>query len=57
MFIYCVDNKTKDELLLKGFRFICENTIGDKKCYIFEDNKLMTFSKEDKVFKTNKLLF
>lgn len=57
MFIYCIDEETRDKLLLKGFKFICDNAIGDKKCYVFEDNKLMTFSKEDKIFKTNKLYF
>lgn len=59
MFIYCNDIGTKEKLLLKGYKFICENNIGNKKCYIFEDNELITFSKEDNmhVIKTNKLYF
>ena len=35
MFIYCNDIGTKEKLLLKGYKFICENDIGNKKCYIF----------------------
>ena len=59
MFVVAFNSEDYDKLLLKGYKFICENNIGDKKCYIFEDNELITFSKEDNmhVIKTNKLYF
>ena len=57
MFIYCIDEKTKEKLIKNGCKFISESSIDNKLIYIFEDNKSMTFENQDKIFRTNKLYF
>lgn len=57
MFIYCIDEKTKEKLINKGCKFISESNIDNKLIYIFEDNQLITFEKQDRIFRTNKLYF
>ena len=54
--VFSEDDKTK--LIDNGYKFICTNYMGDKQVFIFEDNKLLKFNKDDiKVLKTNKLYF
>lgn len=57
MFLYVSDVKSKELLLLSGYKFITTNILNGKEVYIFEDNKNKTFSKEIKVFRTNKMYF
>lgn len=56
-FIYCIDEEIKEKLIKNGYKFISENSIGNKLIYIFEDNQLITFEKQDRIFRTNKLYF
>ena len=57
MFIYCIDEETKEKLIKNGYKFISESSICNKLIYIFEDNQLITFEKQDRIFRTNKLYF
>ena len=57
MFIYCIDEEIKEKLIKNGYKFISENSIGNKLIYIFEDNQLITFEKQDRIFRTNTLYF
>lgn len=57
MFIYCFDSETKEQLIKKGYKFLCKNKKSDKTIYVFENNKKENFSKSDKVFTTSKLCF
>jgi len=56
MFIYCIDNQLKNELLNKGFKLLNEDENGAT--FLFEENKF-DFSKFDKksFLLTNKLNF
>lgn len=48
----------KNNLIEKGFRFICENQLGDITVYSFEQNKLRFESLKNMKYKlTNKLYF
>lgn len=58
MFLCAFSEEDKTKLIKNGYRFICTNKIGDRDVFIFEDNKMLKFNKDDiKVFKTNKLYF
>ena len=53
-FIYVFDTETRDKLLTDKFTFICKSKLGNKECYVFENNqKAINFSKDDK----KKLIF
>lgn len=41
-FIYCFNEEDKKELILNGFTYICEQKMGNKQVYIFnnDSNKL-----------------
>lgn len=57
MFLYCTDNETKEKLIKGGFKFVSTRMVSGKPIYIFENNKNKKFSKEDRVYMTNKLRF
>ena len=57
MFLYCFDDETKEKLIKKGYKFLCKNKKSDKIIYVFENTQKENFSKDDKVFTTNKLYF
>lgn len=58
-FIYCFDEEKHEELLLRGFTLIHKFKSKDKYVYVFKNDGLMTFSKEDEkiLYFTNKLFF
>lgn len=58
-FIYCFDDDKYKELLLRGFTFIHQFKSKDKYVYVFKNDGIMTFSKEDEkiLYFTNKLFF
>lgn len=58
-FIYCFDKEKYEELLSRGFTLIHKFKSKDKYVYVFENDGLMTFSKEDEkiLYFTNKLFF
>lgn len=58
MFIYCVNESVRDELLLHGYKFIKEARFNNTVAFIFENNikEKITFS-ADKVFFSNRLDF
>jgi len=50
-FIYCFNEKDKDNLLSKGFKLLQETIVDKKKAYIFLNNKSLIFDlKNDFVF-------
>ena len=56
-FLYCFDKKTKDKLILNGYKFMSEKRLGEKTIFLFANNKnKLTFSKGE-VFYTDKLTF
>lgn len=58
MFLVAFSKEDKLKLIKEGYKYICENTIGNRTSYVFEDNKLLKFNiDETKVLKTNKLYF
>ena len=58
MFIYCFKKQDKEDLILKGYKFIKEENIDGKEVYIFIDNNKLNFELDSKKFiKTNKMNF
>ena len=57
MFLYCFEDETKEKLIKNGFKFINTKVVNNKPVHIFENNNKKVFSKEDKVYITNKLYF
>lgn len=59
MFIYCVDEKYKNELIKKGLSFIKEEVIDGKTVYLFAINNKINFDELDKnkVFMSNMMRF
>ena len=58
MFIYCFDKKDKEDLISKGYKFIKEETVGDRKAYVFIDDNKLNFELNSKKFiKSNKMNF
>lgn len=53
VFIYCIDEKTKDNLILDGFKFIQEEQTNGQTVWIFENRNNFNYSAYDKT----KLLF
>lgn len=57
--IYAMDEKGKNELLVKGFNFIAEQNMNGKIMYLFENNNdnITTFCENDmkKFIFTNKM--
>ena len=50
-FIYCFNEKDKDNLLSKGFKLLQETIVDKKEAYIFLNNKSLIFDlKNDFVF-------
>ena len=58
-FIYCFDEEKYKELLSRGFTLIHKFKNKNEYVYVFENDGLMTFSKEDEkvLYFTNKLFF
>lgn len=57
MFVYCFDDEGKDKLIKNGYKYVCTTIVSGVNAYVFEDNKKIQFSKDDKVYYTNKLYF
>lgn len=58
MFIYVFSETERDKLLLNGYKFICENQVGNKSAYVFENNNKINFEKLNiMAYKTNRLYF
>ena len=58
MFIYCFEEKDKEDLISKGYKYMKEETLNGKPCYIFIDNNKLNFLLDDKKYiKTNKINF
>lgn len=57
-FIYCFEKQDKNELIKKGYKFLMEKIIDEKKIYVFlYDDKLnFTFDKKKFVL-TNKMQY
>lgn len=57
MFIYCFDEKLKDELVKKGYKLL--NQYDDKAVFLFDNKLSYNFNKADKTkfLFTNKLNF
>lgn len=57
-FIKCFTIEDKQELLQQGYKFLREESIGDKKAYVFlYDNKLNFNLNKNKFILTNKMNF
>ena len=58
-FIYVFNEEDKRELILSGFKYICEQNLGDKTVYVFNnDSKNLKFSLDkSKYVMDNKLFF
>jgi len=58
-FIYCFNETDKKELILSGFSYICEQHMGEKTVYVFNnDSKKLKFELDkSKYFTNNKLFF
>lgn len=37
-FIYCFSEEEKKELILNGFKYICQTNFGTKKAFVFHDD-------------------
>jgi hypothetical protein len=57
MFIYCFDDKTKEELIIQGLKFLKEDLIQGKKAYVFMNDKGISFFNNKNVYCTNRLNF
>lgn len=47
-FVYCIDEHLKNELVLKGYKLIKEESIQNKTTWVFQFNKEMQFDLIDK---------
>lgn len=58
-FVLCFTENDKKELLLNGFKYICQQQIGDKTLYVFHnDSKKLNFALDkSKYVLDNKLFF
>lgn len=57
-FIECYDEETKEKLLSYGFKFISDESIGDNKVFLFQNNlKKINFDKSMKINVTNRMVF
>lgn len=57
-FLYCNDVDTKEKLISRGYSLISEKVVGDKKVFLFANNKTDKITFDDlKVFYTNKMTF
>ncbi|MDU6996525.1 MAG: hypothetical protein E6356_16845 [Terrisporobacter othiniensis] len=58
-FIYVFNEEDKKELILNGFKYICEQKMGNKQVYIFnnDSNKLNFTLDKSKYVMDNKLFF
>lgn len=58
-FIYVFNEEDKRELILNGFSYICEQHVGEKTLYVFNnDSKNLKFSLDkSKYVMDNKLFF
>lgn len=57
-FIYCFNEEDKKELILNGFTYICEQHLGNKTVYVFNnDSKKLKFKLDDSKYVTDNKLF
>lgn len=58
-FIYCFTENSKKYLILNGFKYICEQRIGEKTVYVFnnDSDKLNFTLDKSKYVLDNKLFF
>lgn len=58
-FVYVFSENDKKELILNGFTYICEQHLGNKIAYVFNnDSKKLKFALDkSKHFTNNKLFF
>lgn len=58
-FIYCFTENDKKELILNGFKYVCEQHIGEKTVYVFNNDceKLSFTLDKSKYVLDNKLFF
>ncbi|MGL4454136.1 MAG: hypothetical protein ACRDDY_19560 [Clostridium sp.] len=58
-FIYCFSEEDKKELILNGFKYICETNMGIQKAYVFHDDcKKLNFALDkSKYLVDNKMFF
>ena len=57
MFVVVFSKEDKKKLEDKGYKYICTRHNGEKESYVFADNVKLTFSKDVKVLRTNKMYF
>lgn len=59
MFIYCLDENYKNELISKGLQFLKQEIVDGKVVYLFAQNSKLNFDELDKskVFKSNVMRF
>lgn len=57
MFIYCFDDKTKQEFIKKGLQFLKETQTNNKKAYMFILNNKQNFDLKGEYIISDKLTF
>lgn len=57
--IYVFNDEVKEEFLEKGLKLIQQTVIGEKKAYVFENNKNVFLNKYDKnqIMLSNQMFF